>query len=129
MTVLRPFAARRRTSRRRLAVPKNKKPAPGRRRAEAPDAIARRQTAAAARRQRGAVDRWRDRGGSPARSVSLVPVAECIVGKEVTARRHFERRCRTGGCRLAVQQDGKTARRRRAEAPDAVSCSQTAAAR
>src|SRR5438067_1478041 len=110
MTVLSHFEAGGRTARGRLTVPQNEK-ASGRRCAEAPDPIGCLQCAAVTRQQRGAVGRWRDRRGTPSRSVPLIPVTECGIGKEVAVLCHLEARGRTARGRLAVQQDGKTDRK------------------
>src|SRR5438477_10712740 len=108
MTVLSHFQAHGRTARGRLTVPQDEK-ASGRRCAEAPDPIGCRQCAAVTRQQRGAVGRWRDRRGTPSRSVPLIPVAECGIGKEVAVLCHLQARRRTARSRLAVPKNKKTA--------------------
>src|SRR5437763_14847077 len=108
MTVLSHFEAGGRTARGRLTVPQNEK-ASGRRCAEAPDPIGCRQCAAVTRQQRGAVGRWRDRRGTPARGVPLLPVAECGIGEEVAVLCDLEASGRTDRSRLTVQKNRKPA--------------------
>ena len=74
-----------------------------------------------------AVGRWRDRRGTPSRSVPLIPVTECSIGKEVAVLCHLEARGRTARGRLAVPQNRKTAWPHRAETPHAISCRECAA--